>query len=81
MNVELPERLRRQLADVAARMGKPQNECIIEALAEWLRARTSRPPQEGSLDALLDSLEAQPGRISAQEIHARIEAERISWER
>ena len=81
MNVEIPEPIRKELAAVAARMGKPERECVLEALRAWLRSHPGATPRREPIENVLADLQAHPGRLTADEIRGRVEAERDSWER
>ncbi len=39
MNVEIPEALHRKILHLAARFGKTELDCVMEALQEWIEDR------------------------------------------
>ncbi len=39
MNIEIPEPIHRRIAALAARFGKTETDCVMEALQDWIEDR------------------------------------------
>ncbi|RMG85328.1 MAG: hypothetical protein D6708_15870 [Candidatus Dadabacteria bacterium] len=81
MNVQIPDDIRRELAAAAARLRKPEAECVVDALRSWLRSHLETRASSEPLDRVLADLEARPGHLTADTVRERVDRERSSWER
>ncbi len=66
MNVEIPKPIHRKIARLASRFGKTENDCVVEALQEWIEDR------EDYLVAA-ERLKAPGRRLTTEEVERELD--------